>query len=117
MTIYETGDNGLWIFLLLTVLAGRLGGDCDRSFHRVDLAAAVADLRRGLPARLRRALPPLRAVCRAAAFARRIFSSTTRCCCSRPRLGYRRTRTRQMVEQYPWAYESVGPLWWRAKSG
>ena len=22
MTIYETGDNGLWIFLLLTVLAG-----------------------------------------------------------------------------------------------
>jgi len=32
-------------------------------------------------------------------------------------LGYRLTRTRQMVEQYPWAYERRGPLWWRAKIG
>jgi uncharacterized protein (DUF2249 family) len=32
-------------------------------------------------------------------------------------LGFRRTRARQMVEQYPWAYERRGPFWWRAKAG
>ena len=29
--------------------------------------------------------------------------------------GYRITRVRQMVEQYPWAYERVGLLWWRRR--
>ena len=29
--------------------------------------------------------------------------------------GYRITRVRQMVEQYPWAYERVGVLWWRRR--
>ena len=33
--LYETGDNGLWIFLLLTVLAGRLGG----ARHRLAIAS------------------------------------------------------------------------------
>jgi hypothetical protein len=31
-------------------------------------------------------------------------------------LGYRLTRVRQMVTQYPWAYERAGPLAYRAKS-
>lgn len=31
-------------------------------------------------------------------------------------LGYRLTMVRQMVSQYPWAYERSGLLSWRAKS-
>lgn len=30
-------------------------------------------------------------------------------------LGYRMTRTNQMTQQYPWAYERTGPLSWRQK--
>lgn len=30
-------------------------------------------------------------------------------------LGYRLTRVRQMVGQYPWLYERSGPFSWRAK--
>ena len=32
-------------------------------------------------------------------------------------IGYRFTRTGQMVEQYNWLYERVGPLSWRLKPG
>ncbi|MFT3986960.1 DUF6867 family protein [Aestuariivirga sp.] len=31
-------------------------------------------------------------------------------------LGYRLTRVKQMVTQYPWAWERAGPFSWRAKS-
>ena len=31
--------------------------------------------------------------------------------------GFQLTRARQMVEQYPWAYEPAGPFWWRLKRG
>jgi hypothetical protein len=31
-------------------------------------------------------------------------------------LGYRYTRTNQMVTQYSWLYEKVSPLSWRPKS-
>ena len=31
-------------------------------------------------------------------------------------LGYRLTRVRQMVSQYPWLYERSSPFSWRAKS-
>jgi hypothetical protein len=30
-------------------------------------------------------------------------------------LGYRITRVRQMVNQYPWLYESAGPFGWRQR--
>lgn len=30
-------------------------------------------------------------------------------------LGYRVARTRQMVEQYPWAFQRTGPLSWRRR--
>ena len=30
-------------------------------------------------------------------------------------LGYRTTRTSQMVNQYPWLYERTGPLSWRER--
>jgi hypothetical protein len=31
-------------------------------------------------------------------------------------LGYRRTRTRQMVTQYSWMYEPAGPFSWRERT-
>jgi len=116
MTFYETGANGLWIFLLLTGLAGgvaaRVTGASIASTWRPPwqifgaaflLACAVRFLHYALFAEpllsLRNFLIDYAVVLLAAA------------------LGYRRMRTRQMVEQYPWAYEAVGLLWWRAKSG
>jgi hypothetical protein len=30
-------------------------------------------------------------------------------------LGYRITRARQMVNQYPWLYESAGPFGWKQR--
>jgi hypothetical protein len=30
-------------------------------------------------------------------------------------LGYRLTRVRQMVQQYPWLYEAAGPFAWRER--
>ena len=32
-------------------------------------------------------------------------------------LGFRRTRTRQMVRQYGWLYAPAGPLSWRPRPG
>lgn len=32
-------------------------------------------------------------------------------------IGWQRTRAAQMVRQYPWLYQSSGPLGWRAKDG
>jgi hypothetical protein len=32
-------------------------------------------------------------------------------------LGYRLTRVSQMVTQYPWLYQRVGPLAWRKRPG
>jgi hypothetical protein len=32
-------------------------------------------------------------------------------------LGYRLTRVKQMVKQYPWLYERAGPFAWRRRTG
>ena len=116
MTFYQTGDNGLWIFLLITVLAGgaaaRATGASIAATWRPPwqifgaaflLAFAVRFLHYALFAE-----PLLSLTNFLIAYAVVLLAAA---------LGYRRTRTRQMVEQYPWAYEAVGPLWWRAKSG
>jgi hypothetical protein len=36
--------------------------------------------------------------------------------CAVGSLGWRATRARQMVSQYPWLYQRTGPLSWRAKA-
>ena len=116
MTFYETGANGLWVFLLLTVLAGGAAGRATGAsiasawrppwqifLAAFGLACAVRFLHYALFAEpllsLQNFLVDYAVVLLAAA------------------LGYRLTRTRQMVGQYPWAYERRGPLWWRAKIG
>jgi hypothetical protein len=62
MGIYETGDNGLWIFLLVTVL---MGGSAARA-----TGAAIASTWRPPWPHLRRSLLPLRPVSGAVAFIR-----------------------------------------------
>lgn len=116
MTFYETTDNGLWIFLLLTVLAGGAAGRAT--------GAAIASTWRP-PWQIFGAAFLLTCGVRFlhyALFAEPLLSVQNfiidyGVILIAVALGYRRTRTRQMVEQYPWAYEAVGPLWWRAKSG
>ena len=116
MTIYETSDNGLWIFLLLTVLAGGSAA--------IATGASIASTWRP-PWQIFGAAFLLACAVRFlhyALFAEPLLSLSNFLIdyvvlLLAAGLGYRRTRTRQMVEQYPWAYESVGPLLWRAKSG
>jgi hypothetical protein len=113
-SFYETGANGLWIFLLVTVAMGgaaaRVTGSAIAATWRSPwqilgaaflLACAVRFFHYALFAEpllsLQNFLVDYAVVVLAAA------------------LGYRRTRARQMVEQYPWAYEAAGPFWWRLK--
>ena len=115
MTFYETGANGLWIFLLVTVL---MGGAAARA-----TGAAIASTWRP-PWQLFGAAFLL--ACTVRFFHYALFSEPLLSVRNlvidyamvllAAAIGYRRTRTRQMVEQYPWAYETAGPFWWRAKS-
>ena len=114
MSFYETGANGLWIFLLVTVLMGGAAAHAAGS--------AIATTWR----------PPWQVLASALllTFAVRFFHYAlfhepllslsnfiidyivvaTACA-----WGYRMTRVRQMIEQYPWAYERAGLFWWRRK--
>jgi hypothetical protein len=114
MTFYDTGANGLWIFLLVTVL---IGGSAARA-----TGAAIATTWR----------PPLQVLAAALllTFAVRFFHYAlfyepllslknfivdyivVAAACA---YGYRATRVRQMIGQYPWAYERVAYFWWRRR--
>ncbi|HET6322840.1 MAG TPA: hypothetical protein VFF87_12370 [Hyphomicrobium sp.] len=114
MTIYETGDKGLWIFLLVTVL---IGGSAAHA-----TGSAIAATWRPAWQIFGAALLITFAVrfFHYALFYEPLLSwrnfiidyivVATACA-----WGYRMTRVRQMVEQYPWAYERAGLLWWRRK--
>jgi hypothetical protein len=114
MSFYDTGDNGLWIFLLVTVL---MGGSAARA-----AGSAIASTWR----------PPWQVLGAALllTFAVRFFHYAlfyepllslknfivdyivVALACA---YGYRMTRVRQMVQQYPWAYERAGWFWWRRR--
>ncbi len=113
-SFYDTTDNGLWIFLLLTVV---LGGSAARA-----TGAAIAWTWRS-PWQLLGAAFLLACSVRFlhyALFAEPLLSlknfivdyAVLLAACA---YGYRRTRVRPMVEQYPWAYERTGFFWWRAR--
>ena len=115
MSFYDTGDNGLWIFLLVTVL---IGGSAARA-----TGAAIASTWRPpwqvlalrAAARRRRALLPLRAVLRAAAFADEFHRRLHRRRCSPARSATGMTRVRQMVEQYPGPTSAPAGSGWRRR--
>jgi hypothetical protein len=114
MMFYDTGDRGLWIFLLVTVL---MGGSAARA-----TGAAIASTWRP-PWQVFAAALLLTFVVRFFHYA--LFYETLLslknfivdyvvvvAACA---WGYRITRVRQMVEQYPWAYERSGLLSWRRR--
>lgn len=113
-TLLEGGDKSFWVYMLLTVA---LGGAAARV-----TGAAIASTWRS-PWQLLGAAFLLACAVRFfhyALFAEPLLS---------PRLflldyavlllfaaaGFQLTRARQMVEQYPWAYEPAGLLSWRPK--
>ncbi len=110
---YEGGENGLWTFILVTLLMGGLAAFASgkaiaqtwRPFWQVPLytlvvAAAVRFLHFALFEEPLASLPSY-AVDFAIAFAA-------------ASLGYRLARARQMAVQYGWLYRRSGPLGWRA---
>ncbi len=111
---YETGANGIWIFLLVTIVMGGaaafVAGSAIATTWRAPwqlpgaallLACAVRFFHYALFAEpllsLQNFIVDYAVVLLAAG------------------LGYRRTRAQQMAAQYPWAYEAAGPFWWRVK--
>jgi hypothetical protein len=116
MAFYDTSSGALWVFVLVTLLIGgsaaRVTGATLASTWRSPwqivgtaflLACAVRFLHYALFAE------PLLSLKNFA-----IDYAVMLAACA---YGYRRTRVRQMIDQYPWAYERAGFFWWRAKDG
>lgn len=114
MSFYDTGDNGLWIFLLVTVLMGgaaaRATGAAIAQTWRPPWQVLLASLALTLAVRF----------FHYALFAEPLLSLknfivdylTVTAFCA---WGFWMTRVRQMVEQYPWAYERAGYFSWRRR--
>ncbi len=114
MSFYQVGANGLWIFLLVTVALGGLAayaaGSAIAATWRPRWQILSAALLLALAVRfLHYALfhEPLISL--------KNFLVDYIVVATAASLGYRITRARQMAEQYPWAYERTGILWWRRK--
>jgi hypothetical protein len=114
MSFYDTGDNGLWIFLLVTVLMGgsaaRATGSAIASTWREPWQVLLAALLLTFMVRF----------FHYALFYEPLLSLKNfivdyivvgAACAS----GFWMTRVRQMVEQYPWAYERAGFFRWRRR--
>jgi uncharacterized protein DUF6867 len=114
MSFYETGANGLWVFLLVTVMMGGAAAYAAGS--------AIATTWRPRWHLLTSALLLTFAVrffhyalFHEVLLSARNFVIDYIVVATAASLGYRITRARQMEEQYPWAYQRVGVLWWRRK--
>ncbi len=114
MTIYETSDKGLWIFLLVTVLMGgsaaHATGSAIAGTWRPAWQIFGAALLITFAVRFFHYALFYEALLSWRNFIIDYIVVATACA-----WGYRMTRVRQMVEQYPWAYERAGLLWWRRK--
>lgn len=114
--IYQTtGENGLWVFLLVTlVLGGAAAFATGRAIagtwrplwqafaYALLLAAVVRFLQYALFEQPLLALPNY--AVDAAVLTLFVLA------------GYRNTRAYQMTSQYPWAVEAGGPLGWRQRN-
>jgi hypothetical protein len=114
MGIYETSSNGLWIFFLVTVLMGgsaaRATGGAIASTWRPPWQIFGAALLLTFAVRFFHYALFQEPLLSLGNFIIDYIVVATACA-----WGYRITRVRQMVEQYPWAYERVGVLWWRRR--
>lgn len=115
MSFYETGDNGLWIFLLVTVLMGgaaaRAAGAAIASTWRAPWKVLAAALLLTFAVRFFHY-----ALFQEPLLSFRNFIIDNIVVATACAWGFRMTRVRQMVEQYPWAYERSGLFWWRRKA-
>lgn len=112
MSFYDSGENGLWVFLLVTVIMGGAAAHAAGSAIALTwrpswqvfasaflLTFAVRFFHYAL---FKEPLLSLKD------FVIDYIVVATACA-----WGYRMKRVRQMVEQYPWAYERSGFFWWR----
>ncbi|KWT66797.1 DUF6867 family protein [Hyphomicrobium sulfonivorans] len=115
MTVYETGANGLWIFLLITVLIGgaaaRAAGSAIASTWRPTWQIFTSALLLTFAVRFLHY-----ALFHEVLFSWRNFIIDYVVVVTACLWGFRMTRVRQMVQQYPWAYERAGLLWWRRRT-
>ena len=114
MSFYDTGDNGLWIFLLVTVLMGgaaaRATGAAIASTWRAPWKVFVAALLLTFVVRFFHYALFYETLLSLKNFIVDYIVVAGACA-----LGFWTTRVRQMVEQYPWAYERAGFLRWRRR--
>jgi hypothetical protein len=114
MSFYETGTNGPWVFLLVTVLIGgaaaRAAGSAIAGTWRPPLQVFAAALLLTFVVRFFHYALFHEVLLSLRNFIVDYIVVATACA-----WGYRMTRVRQMVEQYPWAYERTGVFWWRRK--
>jgi hypothetical protein len=114
MSFYETGDNGLWIFVLVTVLMGgsaaHAAGSAIASTWRPTWQVFGAALLLTFAVRFFHYALFQEPLLSLPNFIIDYIVVATACA-----WGFRMTRVRQMVEQYPWAYERAGIFWWRRK--
>jgi hypothetical protein len=113
-TLHEFGDEGLWTFLLVTVAmagsAARVAGSAIASSWRSPWQIVPAAFLLACAARFFHY-----ALFDETLLAPRNFSVDLLTTLMFAAFGFQLTRARQMVTQYPWAYEPAGPFWWRPK--
>jgi hypothetical protein len=109
---YAGGENGLWTFILVTILMGGLAAYASgkaiaqtwRPFWHVPFYMLIV----ALAVRF----------CHFALFEQQLFSLPSyivdfAVACAAASLGYRLVRARQMTVQYGWLFRRRGPLGWR----
>lgn len=115
MGFYDTGDNGLWIFFLVTVLMGgaaaHAAGSAIATTWRPPWHVLGAAFLLTLAVRFFHYALFHEILLSLKNFIIDYIVVATACA-----WGFRLTRVRQMVEQYPWAYERAGLFWWRRRS-
>lgn len=114
MSFYDTGANGLWIFLLVTVLMGgaaaRAAGSALATTWRPPWQIFGAALLLTFAVRFFHYALFQEPLLSLKNFSVDYIIVVTACA-----WGFHMTRVRQMVEQYPWAYERAGLFWWRRR--
>jgi hypothetical protein len=114
MSFYETGDNGLWIFLLVTVIMGgaaaRATGAALASTWRPVWQIFTVSILLTLAVRFLHYALFYETLLSFKNFIVDYLVVVAFC-----GLGFWLRRVRQMVEQYPWAYERAGYFSWRRR--
>lgn len=114
LSFYETGENGIWIFLLVTVLIGgaaaRAAGSAIASTWRPPWQVFTSALLLAFAVRFFHYALFQEPLLSFRNFVIDYIVVATACA-----WGFRMTRVRQMIEQYPWAYERSGLFWWRRR--